>query len=381
MRELMADCSNAAYEVGVGVVVLELVNLVAAGVLFQLFAVVFGESCSSAASVWPNRTLVCAGGLSVASVDNEDEVNVAAVVPVILCHVNTFVMCLLKTLVDHINGLFLVVVAIIFIVGRHHVRAFHVEGEVETSVALGEEIVFHAAHKSVAGAESLFVHHVGVERVVVAVLKLLVRELGKENEATLTAQKLVANASHTLGACVGDGAELGAALACLFLEGVGRCERVGAVLVGHVDVAILVFVEVDGLVALKLCIDRCSVCECDVAPYSRKGGHGECHDRCQQKERHQQDCFFHFCFLRCIFVLFFIFVSLSCRFSSFPLSSLSLPLSLSLLNLSFSSSFNLYFLNVLPFSIKISPYCLKAFSFFLFKGLFIFYKRSLKFLF
>ena len=140
----------------------------------------------------PDGVLDVAVGLALAGVEDEDLVDLAVAVPVVVGEVDLGVGSLAH-LDNHVLGTQVVAIVIVgTIVGvvvQGGVGAYDVERQFEQSVRLVAEVVGHAAAEALAGGVARLVQHVVVLLSVVFRLELHVGELAEDDQSALLSRE------------------------------------------------------------------------------------------------------------------------------------------------------------------------------------------------
>ena len=99
----------------------------------------------------PDGGLTTAVGLALTGIDHHDLFHIAVAIPIVIGKVHLFVH-LLTGLHDHLVGVRIIVVwrhvlSVILIVVTHQYRTYHIERQLQQSVALVVEIITHTTLK------------------------------------------------------------------------------------------------------------------------------------------------------------------------------------------------------------------------------------------
>ena len=216
-----------------------------------------------------------------AGIEDEHLIDLAIAVPVVVGKVDVGVG-LPAGFDDHQVGIHVNLVAALAVVGVgtvHTDGTHHVEVEFETPSALRQEVVLDRALEA-SLAETYLVEDAQVERLVVALLELLVGEVGKDDETFLATYELVGGILLAVGTATRTSTPhsfglRGGSLCLECLDGRGGVAKRGGV--EGIAGAIGRKEEVEAFVATELGGDLPAVGEGDGAPRAGLGGHGQGH--------------------------------------------------------------------------------------------------------
>ena len=214
-----------------------------------------------------------------AGIEDEHLIDLAIAVPVVVGKVDAGVS-FPAGFDDHQVGIHVNLAAALAVVGVgtvHTDGTHHVEVEFETPSALRQEVVLYRALEA-SLTESNLVEDAQVERLVVALLELLVGEVGKDDETFLAAYEFVGGILLTVGTATKTSAPhsfglRGGSLCLECLDGSGGVAKRGGV--EDIAGAIGRKEEVEAFVATELGGDLPAIGEGDGAPRAGLGGHGQ----------------------------------------------------------------------------------------------------------